>query len=212
MTIKVFPSGPFETNAYIVACSETGSAVVVDPGVESFDRIVDHLEAAGLRPERILLTHSHWDHIGDVAALKEKYGIPVAIHPADAKNLERPGSDGLPCWVKIQGVKTDEELTHGDEIRVGNLRFTVIHTPGHSPGGVCFYDQEHAILLSGDTLFQGSIGNLSFPTASPDAMWASLEILAALPPETVVYPGHGPSTTIGDEEWLPKAKQFFGNS
>lgn len=165
----------------------------------------------GVKPDKILLTHSHWDHIADVASLKKRFPIPVFIHPADAPNLQKPGSDGLPLFLRCEGVIPDMLIKDQQEIHVGNLRLTVIHTPGHSPGGVCFYESTAGILIAGDTLFQGSIGNLSLPTANPDSMWDSLDKLAVLPPATQVYPGHGPSTTIGAESWLPEARRLFGN-
>jgi len=210
MLIEVIPSGPFETNAYIAACSETRKAAIIDPGVESVQAITHFVKDNDLKPVIVLLTHSHWDHIGDVAAIKREYQIPVCIHPLDVKNLENPGSDRLPMMMEIEGVKPDKLLKEGDEVDVGNLHFKVIHTPGHTPGGICFYEKDHNTLFSGDTLFQGSIGNLSFPTADPSKMWGSLDKLAKLPSETAVFPGHGPSTTIGAEPWLPEAKKIFG--
>jgi len=110
---------------------------------------------------------------------------------------------------QIEGVEPEFDLQEGEIIEVGKLQLIVIASPGHTPGGVCFYLDKEKILFSGDTLFKGSIGNLSFPTADPQAMWHSLKKLEKLPSETVVYPGHGPSTTIGDEDWLPKAQELF---
>ena len=211
MIIQVFPSGPFETNAYIVACPTTKKAAIIDPAPESFDEIVSYISKNQLIADKILLTHSHWDHIADVAPLKKHYSIPIHIHPEDAPNLEKPGSDGLPCWIPIEGVKPDNFFKDKEVVHVGNIAFEVIHTPGHTPGGVCFYSKKDHTLFSGDTLFKGSIGNLSFPTSNPSLMWSSLDKLAKLPSDTIVYPGHGPATTIGDESWLPNAKQIFGN-
>lgn len=159
----------------------------------------------------ILITHSHWDHICDAAKLKAQYRAPVFVHPLDLANLENPGSDGLPLMFNIEGVLPDKFLNEGDIVELGDLRFEVIHTPGHSPGGICLYNKEHGILFSGDTLFKGSIGNLSFPTANPTEMWKSLAKLAKLVPETVVYPGHGLPTTIGKESWLERAEEIFGS-
>lgn len=212
MFIKSIPSGPFDTNAYIVACPKTHEAFIIDPAPECADAVITCLEENHLRPTHILLTHSHWDHIADTATLKNHFMIPVLIHEEDAKNLMEPGTDGLPCWISIQGVKPDGFLKEGDLLPCGHLQFEVIHTPGHTPGGVCFYEKEEHVLISGDTLFKGSIGNLSFPTARPKLMWASLNKLAKLPKETSVYPGHGPKTTIRAESWLPEAEQIFGNS
>jgi hydroxyacylglutathione hydrolase len=158
----------------------------------------------------ILLTHSHWDHTAEVSLLKEQLQVPIYIHKEDVKNLEEPGSDRLPLLYPIRAVKPDDYLYDGQILMVGELAIEVIHTPGHTPGGVCFYLKQQKALFSGDTLFKGTIGNLSFPTARPKLMWASLERLAKLPKDTKVYPGHGPATTIGAEEWLSNAEEYFG--
>lgn len=210
MIIEILPSGPFETNAYVVGCPVTRKAAIIDPGVESASKVAHALDKHQLSPEKIILTHSHWDHIGDVAPLVEKYHIPVLIHPSDAPNLKEPGSDGLPMWYAIRGVVPDQFIEEGDLIPVGDLLFRVIHTPGHTPGGVCLFCDKEGVLLSGDTLFKQSIGNISFPTANADDMWRSLKKLEKLPAQTRVYPGHGPSTTIGEESWLPRAREYFG--
>ena len=131
------------------------------------------------------------------------------MHAEDAQNLEHPGSDKVLCWLDIKGMKPSGLLSDGSEILVGNSTFKVIHTPGHSPGGVCFYLRAQNVLFSGDTLFQGSIGALHLPTGNPSHMWESLRKLSLLPKETRVIPGHGDDTTIGDESWLAHAKELF---
>ncbi len=131
------------------------------------------------------------------------------MHPLDAPNLEHPGSDGIPLFFPIRGVHPDCFVQDGDRIFVGELACEVIHTPGHSPGSVCYFVREQKLLFSGDTLFEGSIGNLHLPTAEPLKMWSSLEKLAALSPDTYVVPGHGGDTTIGKENWLKRARQIF---
>lgn len=209
MILETFCSGPSDTNAYLLACSETKRAVVIDVPFESVDLILRRIEQLHLSMEKILLTHSHWDHTAEVALLKEKTGAPVYIHQEDVGNLEEPGSDKLPLFFPVTGVKADGFLTEGQELHVGNLLIKVMHTPGHTPGGVCFYLPHEKTLISGDTLFRGTIGNLSFPTARPELMWVSLKKLAALPQETKVYPGHGTPTTIGAEQWIAHAKQRF---
>jgi len=211
MIIQAFPSGPFQTNAYVIGCPVTRDAAIVDPAPDSAEVILEFLQHNKLKAKQILLTHSHWDHISDIAALKASMPLTVSVHSSDKDNLQKPGSDQLPYWIPFAGIQADRLLEDGDAIEVGNIHFRVIHTPGHSPGSVCFYcDKEH-VLISGDTLFKGTIGNLTFPTSIPEAMWPSLDKLAALPHKTKVYPGHGPSTTIGAEEWLPKAKEYFEN-
>ncbi|MEI8124760.1 MAG: MBL fold metallo-hydrolase [Parachlamydiaceae bacterium] len=211
MILQPFPSGPFETNAYVVACPRTHQAAIVDPAPGSFDIITSYIETNHLIPKALLLTHSHWDHIADAAAIKAKYNIPVYIHSLDAPNLESPGADGLPCWITFEGVTPSCLIEEGDTIDIGDLHFEVIHTPGHTPGGVCFYCPGEDILLSGDTLFKGTIGNLSFSTGRPALMWPSLTKLSLLPPKTKVFPGHGGSTTIGNEDWLGNAEEVFGH-
>lgn len=207
--ITVFSSGPFATNAYIISCPETKEAMIVDPAPESAPKLLESIEINHLTVEKIVLTHTHWDHFGDLALIKEKTEAPVYVHPKDQANLESPGSDGLPMFIPVEGSTADHLMEDGQVLSVGNLNFQVIHTPGHSPGGICLYCKAENILISGDTLFKGSIGNLSFPTASPDDMWKSLEKLAKLPKETRVFPGHGDSTTIGAESWLTHAKEHF---
>jgi hydroxyacylglutathione hydrolase len=150
----------------------------------------------------ILFTHSHWDHTADAALLKEAFHAPIFIHESDAGNLEHPGSDQLPLFIPIKGVKADHYLHDGQILELGELRIRVIHTPGHTPGCVCFYEETHSVLVSGDTLFKGTLGSLSLPTARPARMEASLKKLGALPKKTRVYPGHGETTTIGDEHWI----------
>lgn len=210
MIIKAIPSGPFETNAYIIACENTRIAAIIDPAPESFDAILCFLKEFNLKPEKIILTHSHWDHIADVAKLKQHYSIAIYIHKEDEENLKTPGSDGLPCWITIPKTNPDHYLNEGDKVQLGLLEFEVIHTPGHTPGGICLYNEKEKILFSGDTLFKGSIGNISFPTAQPKRMWESLKKLEKLPKDTAVYPGHGSHTTIGAESWLKNAEQIFG--
>lgn len=202
MIVHAVPSGPYRTNAYIIACSETRKAVIIDPSPGSSTSVIDYLSKENLQPEKILITHSHWDHIADTSFLKEHFQIPVFVHMNDVGNLEKPGSDGLPFPGSIQGVRPDGYLEDGKLILIGNLEFKIIHTPGHSPGGVCLYSEQEKVLIAGDTLFKGAMGSLSLPTAQVDMMKITLRKLGQLPKETRVYPGHGPSTTIGDESWL----------
>jgi glyoxylase-like metal-dependent hydrolase (beta-lactamase superfamily II) len=186
------------------------SAVIVDPAPASYDAIVAAAAIQGFRLEQIWITHSHWDHIADTSRFKKALNIPIYIHEEDRGNLINPGSDGITCMNIIEGVKPDYLIADGDRLAVGNIEFKVIHTPGHSPGGVCFYSPSEKVLISGDTLFRGTFGTLEAPTAQPQRMWESLAKLALLPAETKVYPGHGMWTTIGRETWLPNAQQLFG--
>ena len=189
---------------------QTHKGAIIDAPADSGDQLFKRIEELELDIEMLLLTHSHWDHTAAAASLKEKLNIPVYVHKLDEENLKKPGSDGLPLLIEVPPVEPDHFLEDGQEIKLGELTLKVIHTPGHTPGGVCFYLESENVLISGDTLFKGTIGNLSFPTSVPAKMWDSLKILSLLPPNTRVIPGHGEETTIGKEEWLKEAKKYFG--
>lgn len=210
MQYQAFPSGPIDTNLYIAVDPEALEAVIIDAPPNSAGFCTGFIRSLGLKPKMLLLTHSHWDHIADAKAIAEQLKIPIAIHRLDAENLRKPGSDGIPQMVEVEGVEPDVLLEEGQTIDFGGNQLKVIHTPGHCPGMCCFYEPNEHILFSGDTLFKRSIGILNLPTGEPDKMWESLKKLEALPPETIVLPGHGPETTIGDESWLPRAQQIFG--
>lgn len=212
MILEVFPSGPIDTNGILIGCPKTKKAAIIDAPQDVTPLLLSRVEELGLTVEMLLLTHSHQDHIADVALIKKKFKIPVYIHPLDAPNLEEPGADLLPIFIQVKPVKPDHLLADGQVIELGSLTFKVIHTPGHTPGGVCFYSEEDNLLLSGDTLFRGSCGRIDFPLSSPADMWRSLKKLAALPLVTRVYSGHGDPTTIGKEShWLIDAERRFSD-
>ncbi|MBI3211822.1 MAG: MBL fold metallo-hydrolase [Simkania negevensis] len=212
MLLEVFPSGPFATNAILLASLVQRKGVFIDPAPESGKLLLKAAKAHHLEIIAIFLTHSHWDHFSDVAFLKKEIHVPVYVHREDQGNVEHPGSDRLPLFLPIEGVKCDILLEGGELLEVGDLTIEVIHTPGHTPGGVAFYLKKEGILISGDTLFKGTMGNISFPTANKEKMWQSLKKLSTLPPETKVYPGHGDPTTIGAEKWLKDPDQLFKSS
>jgi glyoxylase-like metal-dependent hydrolase (beta-lactamase superfamily II) len=206
MALRVWSGelGAFGTNCYIIACTETGASAVIDPGVPD-PWIRETLEAGGLKPSQILLTHGHLDHIGGIASVKALTGAPVAVHGEDAPMLTDAMRNGSAYFgMPVVAPPPDRLLRDGAEVAVGNLRFKVLHTPGHTPGGICFYlapaGDEPGHLFAGDTLFAGSIGRTDLEGGDHDALIRSIrEKLLPLPKETVVYPGHGPTTTIGDE-------------
>ena len=210
MIVKVFSAGPLETNTVLLACPKTHKAAIIDVPFESIPLLMEEIKRNSLQPQMILLTHSHWDHIGAAIELKEKLKIPIYIHAEDAKNLEAPGSDGLPLFFPVKGGVADHLLKDGQLIELGSLKIEVIHTPGHTPGGVCFWIKDEGVLIAGDTLFQGTIGKLSLPTGRPHLMWESLKKLSKLPAHTRVIPGHGEETTIGAEKWLSDPEKKFG--
>jgi hydroxyacylglutathione hydrolase len=190
--------GPIETRTILAYCPKTFEAILVDPSFYSFHHFHPIIKEKNLDLKGIFLTHSHYDHIVDAAKFRDK-NVAVYVHELDAKNLIAPGADGLRSLKGIEGVLDPILMHEHDTYNFGNIHFVVIHTPGHSPGSVCFYFPEQGILFSGDTLFRGGIGRLDLPTGQPELMGASLEKLKLLPKQTVVYPGHGPKTTIMEE-------------
>lgn len=190
--------GPFQANCYLVVDESTGSAILVDPGADGAE-LVEMVRESGAQLDGIWLTHGHIDHIGGVAEVLRRYPVPVWLHPMD-----RPLYDSLSArMAEVYGLPfeqppaPDRELRDGDVLTCGELRFTVMHVPGHSPGLVSFNGE--GVALCGDLLFAGSIGRTDLPLSDPGAMNDSLSRIAALPEETVVHPGHGAATTIGEE-------------
>lgn len=203
MIIDYVATGPFKTNSYVVGCEKTGLGILIDTAPFSAKKILEMIETHDLTIQGIYLTHSHFDHFADSATLKEELKCPLFVHKADCENLHKPGSDGIPNFLLIKPVQEDGLLEEGQLVKVGELAFWVIHTPGHSPGGVCFYFEKQKVLFSGDLLFKGTHGNVNFKESSPTQMDQSLIKLMQLPDEVVVYPGHGEKTTIGEErKWI----------
>ncbi|HEV3124564.1 MAG TPA: MBL fold metallo-hydrolase [Candidatus Dormibacteraeota bacterium] len=186
----------FDQNSYVLRRRDTDEVLVFDPGLQT-PRTLQLLEKNGLRCSRILLTHGHPDHVNGVPAVKEAHGCEAAIHPDDRELLGQvkrlPGvPDDLP------EVICEADLTPGETLRWHDLDVRVLHTPGHTRGSVCFLIGPD--LIAGDTLFQRSVGRTDLPGGSWDTLMFSIQnTLYALPPETVIYPGHGPRTTIREE-------------
>ena len=197
MKISTFTVGEFQENCYLVEDDESGVAAIVDPGGEP-TRLVWAVEKSGATLEAIWITHAHLDHIGAIAGLKHKWPVPVHLHPADwplYRVADRQAQIyGLPFE---EPPPPDAELADGDTLRLGSLRFGVMHAPGHSPGHVVLHG--HGVAFVGDCLFAGSVGRTDLPASSGADLADSLEKIAALPGDTVVYPGHGPATTIAEE-------------
>ncbi len=191
--------GPIETNCYILSCPETGRAVIVDPGGDP-EVVEGFIEEARLEPVEIVSTHGHSDHIASAAALKERYRIPFAIHGDDLRIVKLSVKEA-PFWGlgRIKEPTVERVLAAGDEIVFGAVRGKVLHTPGHTPGGISILFD--GFVVSGDTLFNRSIGRTDFEGGDLDTLLSSIRNeLFTLPGGTIVYCGHGPRTTIGEEK------------
>ena len=189
------------TNCYIVQDEETKETMVIDPGGD-VDKIVEMLNTIHAKVKYILLTHCHGDHIAGVNELRQRVGGKVLIHRLDEEGLRDPNVN-LAEYVGLGRVivQADARLDDGDLIHVGNLEFKILHTPGHTKGGISIYSEEEKLLFSGDTLFRGSWGRTDLPTSSfEDIIKSITEKLMVLPEDTIVYPGHGKSTMIKEEE------------
>lgn len=195
MYLEVFSDNPFATNCWLLSAEGSDDAVVVDPGF-SPDRLGALLEAAGKRPVAVLATHGHFDHIGAAAAVCGAR-IPFYIHEADQLALTDPARWGSSFPVPPVPVREVRTLVHDDVLEFAGFRIEVVHTPGHTPGSVCFLTD--AFVFSGDLVFRGSIGRADFPNSSPEDMAKSLRWFLTLPDPMDVHPGHGPSTTVARE-------------
>lgn len=202
LRIEGFTLGPFATNCYVVWAEGSAACWIVDASFEP-EEMIDRVRAEGLEPRLIILTHAHIDHIAGLDELRRAFpGTPAAIHQAEAEFLEDPmlnlsGAYGEPFSTR----RAERSLEAGEELELSGTRWRVIHTPGHSPGGITLWCEAGGVALVGDTLFAGSIGRFDFPTSDERALYSSIsKKLYALPDATRVLPGHGPETTIGREK------------
>jgi len=190
--------GPLQVNCFLVACPKTHDAMVVDPG-EDGDRILKLANQEGLKIVKVVNTHCHFDHIGANRQLIEATGAELLLHAADQPLLAQARSQAATFGLSAEpSPEPDRLLDQGDTFDVGELTFKVFHVPGHSPGGICLLSEGH--LFVGDVLFAGSIGRTDLPGGDFDALVSGVRgRLFSLPDETIVHPGHGPDTTIGQE-------------
>jgi len=198
--IEVGSFGPWQTNGYLAWDGHSSDALVLDPGMGAADPLMERVRANGLRLHRIANSHGHIDHIFDNAPLMRASGAPLAIHPQDEYRLSGANSYG----VEIEPVVAREHLHDGEQLRIGDLVFDILHTPGHTEGSVCLYEERRGLLLSGDTVFPNGWGRTDLPGGSEEQMAASIGRLAqSIPAGVRVLPGHGPETTIDRElPWM----------
>ncbi len=199
MIIKGLEVGPIMANCFIVGCEETKEAAVIDPGDDA-DQILLTLADLKLRVKYILNTHGHFDHVGANSRMKAATGAEILIHSLDVPMLGRLSASAAAWGLSAEdSPEPDRTLADGDTVTFGRLTFTVIHTPGHTPGGISFYGS--GCVFVGDALFAGSIGRTDFPGGDYDTLITSIRTkLFALDDNTTVYTGHGPETTIGHEK------------
>jgi glyoxylase-like metal-dependent hydrolase (beta-lactamase superfamily II) len=189
----------FMENCYLVGSREASEAVLIDPGEEA-DLFLRRLDHEGLELKQIWLTHGHVDHVDGVQHVVRETGADVFLHPEDRILYDAYAAQRAKYGLQVVDTPPppDHDLAHGDELRVGEFTFTVRHVPGHSKGGVAFVG--HGVAFSGDALFMGSIGRTDLPGGDMDTLLSSIhEQLLSLPDDTIVYPGHGPETTVGTE-------------
>lgn len=211
MQIVGFPAGMFQTNCYIVS-DDAGNCVVVDPGQDAEEQVRRQISEVGLRPQAVLLTHGHLDHIWNAQQVADHYGVPAYIHPDDRAMLADPGK-GLSLDLSAMLGETTFtepaeviEVFDGDTLTFGSMTFDVDHVPGHSPGSVSFRimvqteDGPRMVVLGGDVLFQDGVGRTDLPAGDTEVLMQSIaKKFLVLDDDAVVLPGHGPSTTIGRE-------------
>ena len=197
MILKNLVVGPLATNCYIIGSESNEEGMIIDPGAEA-EVILRNVKDLELEIKSIVLTHGHIDHIGALKEVKEATGAEVAIHTDDAQSFQENSVSTLLGLSYPTPLPADRLLKDGDSMGIGDLHFLVLHTPGHSPGGICLLGQ--GVMFSGDTLFNYGIGRADLPGGSYSQLMNSIHTkLMTLPDNTTVYPGHGPDTTIGAE-------------
>lgn len=189
------------TNCYIVADEKSKEAFIIDPGGES-EKVIDMISILKVNVKYIILTHCHGDHISGVKEVKEKVGGKILIHRMDAEGLCNENLS-LTYYIGLQNpdMEADSILDDEDKIHLGDIEFDILHTPGHTKGGICIYCPEHKMIFTGDTLFRGTWGRTDLPTGSfEDIIHSITDKIMILPEDTIIYPGHGKSSIVREEE------------
>ncbi|MGD0883916.1 MAG: MBL fold metallo-hydrolase [Thermodesulfovibrionales bacterium] len=203
MIIRSLVVGPLQANCFIIGDEQSKKGMVVDAGDEP-DRIMEIVDSEGLTLDYIICTHAHFDHVGAVPDLRKTRHAKIVVH-RDEVEIYAAARDMAAFWgYDLDSLpEPDMLVTDGDAIRLGALTFTILHTPGHSPGGICLFGE--GIVITGDTLFAGSVGRTDFHGGDMNKLRESFDRLMLLPPDTLVLAGHGPNSTIGREQ----SENFF---
>ena len=194
MVIKSFVVGSMECNCYLIFDENSKETLVIDPGDEP-DRIIDFIRENSLHVKHIVCTHAHFDHVGAVSDMKQATGAPIVIHRNEL-DIYRSTRDQATSWgFELEELpEPDMLVSEGEVLEIGSLKFVIIHTPGHSPGSICLYGE--GILITGDTVFAGSVGRTDLYGGDTVQLRKSFKRLMSLAEETKIFPGHGPETTI----------------
>jgi len=200
MIHEILPVGPLQCNCSVIGDETTREAMVIDPG-DDVEDVLDRVRKHGLTVKQIVITHAHIDHVGGAMKVRAATGAPILLNQNDQALLKM--LDQQAAWIGMASpgkVDIDQSLGQADKVKAGSLSAEVLHTPGHTEGSICLYFAPERKLIAGDTLFAGSIGRTDLPGGSFDKIIRSIhEKVLALPDETLVVPGHGPLTTIGEE-------------
>ncbi len=200
LAIRMMVLGPVQTNCYFLINEDTKEVLIVDPA-DRAQKIIEWINSEGLKPTAILLTHGHFDHIMGVAGVKKEYNIPIYASKDEVEVLANPQINVSTMMGAYLSMKADKLFSDGDVLELAGMKLKVISTPGHTIGSVCFYMEEEKVLISGDTLFEASVGRSDFPTGSSRQLIESIKTrLFVLPDDTDVFPGHGGTTSIAYEK------------
>ncbi len=200
LKILEYTVGEIGTNCYFLVNTDTKETIIIDPGGDGL-KLQKIIASEGLKPVAIFLTHAHYDHAHHAKLMKEEYQIPVYVHEAERETLTDVSVNGSDMFGLPETYEADIFVRDGQELDVAGFHIKVLFTPGHTPGGASYYLPDHNAVFCGDTLFCGSVGRTDFPRGSTlELIRAIKEKLLVLPPDTMVYPGHMQTTTIGQEE------------
>lgn len=202
MEIIPVESGPVDTIGYLVIDGETRSAVLIDTPYQSSVRIIRIIEDMRVELKAIMLTHTHWDHTADAAVIIDHTNADIYVHEADSYRLSDPQKYSIfSLPFKLEPVRNPKLIHHGEKLKFGNIEFDVVHTPGHTEGGVCFVEHNNKVIFAGDTIFYGSIGRTDLPGGDYRQLIGSInDRLFALPDEYKIFSGHGEPSSIGVEK------------